>query len=83
MISFLQLVVFCLKHTLSGQGLQVLFKMVKCLYTFTNISAKHKQELFDELILQIRNYAGKDWGFNQGHAIERFHLQLCKTVKGF
>lgn len=70
------------QNTLAGQGLKALFKMNKYLRKFTNISVKHKLELFDKLVLHILNYGCEVWGFHLGNAIERLHLQFCKRLLG-
>lgn len=70
------------QNTLSGQALKAIFKMNKCLYKFTNISVKHKLELFDKLILPILNYGSEVWGFHVGKSIDRIHLQFCKRLLG-
>ena len=41
-----------------------------------------KLDLFDKLILPIINYGCEVWGFNNGTALERVHLQFCKTLLG-
>ncbi|KAL4236926.1 hypothetical protein ACF0H5_005312 [Mactra antiquata] len=56
--------------------------MNKYLYKFTDISIKHKLDLFDKLISPILNYASQVWGFAQGNSIERIHLQFCKRLLG-
>ena len=70
------------QNTLSGQAQKAIFKMNKYLYRFTFISPKHKLELFDKLVTPILNYGCEVWGFIQGNAIERVHLQFCKQLLG-
>ena len=70
------------QNTLSGQAQKAIFKMNKYLYRFTFISPKHKLELFDKLVTPILNYGSEVWGFIQGNAIERVHLQFCKQLLG-
>ena len=68
------------QNTLSGQAQKAIFKMNKYLYRFTFISPKHKLELFDKLVTPI--LGSEVWGFIQGNAIERVHLQFCKQLLG-
>ena len=70
------------QNTLSGQAQKAIFKLNKYLYRFTFISPKHKLELFDKLVTPILNYGCEVWGFIQGNAIERVHLQFCKQLLG-
>ena len=70
------------QNTLSGQAQKAIFKINKYLYRFTFISPKHKLELFDKLVTPILNYGSEVWGFIQGNAIERVHLQFCKQLLG-
>jgi hypothetical protein len=56
--------------------------MDKYLYKFTDISVRHKLDLFDKMILPILNYGSEVWGFNQGKAVERLHMQFCKRLLG-
>ena len=72
----------CAQNVLSGQALKAIFKMNKYLYKFTNITVKHKLELFDKLISPILNYSSQVWGFIKGNAVERVHLQFCKRLLG-
>ena len=66
-------------HCVADQAQKSIFKLNKYLYKFTFVSPKHKLELFDELISPILNYSGEVWGFCQANAIERVHMQFCKT----
>jgi hypothetical protein len=70
------------QDTLAGQALKAIYKMDKYLYKFTDISVKHKVELFDKLILPILNYGSEIWGFNQGKSVERIHMHFCKRILG-
>ena len=69
-------------YTLAGQALKAIFKLNKYLYKFTAISVKHKLELFDKLVVPILNYGSEVWGFHNGNAIERIHMQFCKRLLG-
>jgi len=42
----------------------------------------HKIDLFDKLILPIRNYGSEVWGFVKGSSVERVHLQFLKRLLG-
>ena len=66
--------------TLAGQALKAIFQMDKYLYKFTDVSVSHRLDLFDKLVSPILNYASEVWGFNQGDAIEKIHMQFCKRV---
>jgi hypothetical protein len=57
------------QNTLPGQGLKAIFKMNKYLYKFTDVSVKHRLELFDKLVLPICN-CSEVWGFHPGVTIE-------------
>ena len=53
------------------------------MYTkFTTLTVSHRIDLFDKLILPILNYCSETWGFIQANAVERVHLQFCKTFLG-
>ena len=54
--------------------------MNKYLYKFTDISIKHRLDLFDKLIVPILCYGADVWGFIQAPAIERVHLRFLKTI---
>lgn len=69
------------QNTFAGQGLKAIFKMNEYLYRFTDVSVKHRLELFDKLILPIFN-CSEVWGFHPGAAIERVHTQFCKRLLG-
>ena len=56
------------------------FKLNKYLFNFTNISIKHRLELFDKLVLPILNYGCEVWGFHMANNIERVHTQYCKNI---
>jgi len=60
------------QNALSGPALKAI----------TNISVRHRLDLFDKLISPILNYAKQVWGFIQGSSIERVHLQFCKRLLG-
>ena len=66
--------------TLAGQALKAIFKMEKYLYKFTDISIRHRLELFDKLILPILNYGSEVWGFHKGEAFGRIHLKFGKRI---
>ena len=66
------------QNALSGQALKAIFQINKYLYKFTNISDRHRLDLFDKLISPILNYANQVWGFIQGSSIERVHLQYVR-----
>ena len=68
--------------TLAGQAQKTIFKMNTYLYKFTFFSPRNKLELFDKLVTPILNYGSEMWGFIQGNAIERVHLQFCKRLLG-
>ena len=57
-----------------------IFKMNTYLYKLTFLSPRHKLELFDKLVTPILDYGSEIWGFIQGNAIERVHLQFCKRL---
>ena len=50
------------------------------LYHLTNITPKHKLELFDKLVAPILNYGSQVWGFCEAKQIERTHLMFCKQL---
>ena len=50
-----------------------MLKMNKYLYKFTNISVRHRLDLFDKIISPILNHTSQ---------IERVHLQFCKRLLG-
>ena len=60
------------QNALSGPALKAI----------TNISVRHRLDLFDKLISPILNYANQVWRFIQGSSIERVHLQFCKRLLG-
>ena len=70
------------QHTLSGQALKAKFKMNKYLPKFTSLSVAHRLDLIEKLMSPALNYASEVWGFIQGNAIERIHLQFCKKILG-
>ena len=39
-------------------------------------------ELFDKMVSPILNYSCEVWGFIEGSAIERVHMQFCKRFLG-
>ena len=72
----------CVKKTLAGQGMKAIFKLNRLLYNFTNITPKHRIELFDKLVTPILNYGCEVWGFCQAKQIERTHMMFCKQLLG-
>ena len=68
------------QNFLAGKGLMAIFKMNKYLYKFTDISIKHRLDLFDKLIVPILCYGADVGGFIQAPAIERVHLRFLKTI---
>ena len=62
--------------------MKAIFKLNKLLYNFTNITPKHRIELFDELVTPILNYGCEVWGFCQAKQIERTHMMFCKQLLG-
>jgi hypothetical protein len=70
------------QSTLAGQATKAIFRMNKYLFKFTDISVKHRLELFDKLVSPILNYSSEVWGFIPGKSIERLHMQFCKNMLG-
>ena len=70
------------QKTLSGQSLKAIYKLNSYLYSFTNISIRHRLELFDKLVTPIMNYGSEVWGFCHGKQIERVHMLFCKQLLG-
>lgn len=68
------------QQTLAGQAQKAIFKLNKYLYKFTNITIKHRLELFDKLVLPILNYSAEVWGFIPAANIERIHTQFLKKI---
>jgi len=64
--------------TLAGQSRKANFKINKYVYNFSNISIKHRLELFDKLLLPILNYGCEVEGLHTANNIERVHTQYCK-----
>ena len=62
--------------------MKAIFKLNRLLYNFTNITPKHRIELFDELVTPILNYGCEVWGFCQAKQIERTHMMFCKQLLG-
>ena len=56
--------------------------MNKYLYKFVNVSPSHRLDLFDKLIQPILNYGSEVLGFVNGNAVEKIHMQFCKTILG-
>ena len=54
--------------TLADQALKAIFKLNRYLYNFTNITPRHKLELFDKLVTPILNYGSEVWGVLTGKA---------------
>ena len=65
-----------------GQAQKAIFKLNRYLYTFTNITPKHRLELFDKLISPILNYCSEVWVFCQASQVERTHMLFCKQLLG-
>ena len=70
------------QETLAGQGIKAIFKLNRLLHNFTNITQKHRVELFDKLVTPILNYGCEVWGFCQAKQIERTHMMFCKQLLG-
>ena len=70
------------QKTLSGQATKAIFQLNSYLYHLTNITPKHKLELFDKLVAPILNYGSQVWGFCEAKQIERTHLMFCKQLLG-
>ena len=70
------------QETLAGQGMKAIFKLNRLLYNFTNITPKHRMELFDKLVTPILNYGCEVWRFCQANKIERTHMMFCKQLLG-
>ena len=70
------------QETLAGQGMKAIFKLNRLLYNFTDITPKHRIELFDKLVTPILNYGCEVWGFCQAKQIERTHMMFCKQLLG-
>lgn len=68
------------QNSLAGKALKGIFKMNKYLYKFTEVSIKHRLELFDKLISPILCYGAEVWGFIRAPAIERVHLRFMKII---
>ena len=68
------------QETLAGQGMKAIFKLNRLLYNFTNITPKHRVELFDKLVTPILHYGCEVWGFCQAKQIERTHMMFCKQL---
>ena len=68
------------QKTLSGQAQKAIFKLNRYLYTFTNITPKHRLKLFDKLISPILTYRSEVWGFCQASQVERTHMLFCKQL---
>ena len=49
-------------------------------YQLTDISIKHRLDLFDKLIVPILCYGTDVWGSIQASATERVHLRFLKTI---
>lgn len=56
--------------------------MNKYLYRVVNISECRRLDLFDKLITPVLNYSCEVWGFINGNAAERVHMQFCKRMLG-
>ena len=70
------------QETLAGQGMKAIYKLNRLLYNFTNITPKHRLELFDKLVTPVLNYGSEIWGFCQAKQIERTHMMFCKQLLG-
>ena len=62
--------------------MKTIFKFNRLLYNFTNITPKHRVELFDKLVTPILHYGCEVWGFCQAKQIERTHMMFCKQLLG-
>ena len=62
--------------TLAGQALKAIFKLNRYLYNFTNITPRHKLELFDKLVTPILNYGSEVWVFAKATQVERIHMSF-------
>ena len=60
--------------TSSGQALRGIFKLNKQLNKFTNLTVKHRIDLYDKLIYPMLSYCSEVWGFLEGTQIERVHM---------
>lgn len=67
---------------LAGQAQKAIFKLNNYLYKFTNITPRHRLELFDKLVTPILNYSCEVWGFCKADKIERVHMHFCKQLLG-
>ena len=68
--------------TLAGQALKAIFKLNRYLYHFTNITPRHRFELFDKFVTPILNYGSEVWDFGQAKQLERIHMLFCKHLLG-
>ena len=66
----------------SFRASDAIFQLNSYLYHLTNITPKHKLELFDKLVAPILNYGSQVWGFCEAKQIERTHLMFCKQLLG-
>ena len=67
---------------LSGQALKAIYKLKSYLNKFTNITIKHRLDLFDKMILPILNFGSEVWGFHKETKLEKVHLNFCKQLLG-
>ena len=68
------------QNCLAGKALfKAIFNMNKYLYKFTDISIKHRLDLFDKLIVPILCYGADVRGVIQAPAIERVHLRFFEN----
>jgi len=55
--------------TLSGQTLKGIFKMNKQFNNFTNLTVKHRIDLYDKLIYPILSYCSEVWDLLRVHRL--------------
>ena len=70
------------QKTLASQDLKAIFKLNRYLYNFTNMTLKHRIELFYKLVIPILYYGSEIWGFCQAKQIGRTHMMFCKQLLG-
>ena len=70
------------QKTLAGHAQKATFSLMKKLSKFSNVTHDIYCDLFDKMIMPILCYGSEVWGFHQGDAIERVHLQYCKKILG-
>ena len=65
--------------TLAGQSRKAIYKIIKYIYNFTNISITHRLELFDKLVLPILNYGCEVGVFHTANILSVFIHSIAKT----